>query len=116
MEPSQAIRLVWQRFAKLTAARDAFRNQPCIYVTTTDKLGNAIRVGVASKGLTSWRITKSKVAKVIETEIEAMRACVERLALARSAGVVPNPWRGGLRDVERLGPAWHHFLVQFPVT
>ena len=44
------IRLVWQRFAKLTAARAAFPRQPCIYVTA-NKLRNAIRVGVASKGL-----------------------------------------------------------------
>lgn len=47
---TEPIRLTWHRFAKLTAARDAFRKEPCIYVTT-DKLGYALRVGVASKGL-----------------------------------------------------------------
>jgi hypothetical protein len=47
---SRAIQLVWQRFPRLTAARAAFARQPCIYVTA-DKSDNAIRVGLASKGL-----------------------------------------------------------------
>jgi len=47
---SVPIKLTWRRFKKLTEARDAFRKEPCIYITA-DNLGNAIRIGLASKGL-----------------------------------------------------------------
>src|SRR5262245_37668351 len=50
LDSIQSITLQSERFTKLTAARDAFRKDPCVYVTT-DKLGDGIRVGVASKGL-----------------------------------------------------------------
>ncbi len=40
----------WSRFAKLTAAREAFPTQACVYVQT-DSGGRPLRIGRASKGL-----------------------------------------------------------------
>jgi hypothetical protein len=44
------LRLRWQKFAKLTAARTAFAKVPCVYIQA-DAAERPIRVGKASKGL-----------------------------------------------------------------
>jgi hypothetical protein len=46
----RTVRLTWQRFDSLTAARLAFKTTPCVYVQA-DREGRAVRVGKASKGL-----------------------------------------------------------------
>ena len=44
--------LIWKRFKKLTEARDAFADVPCIYVQT-DNRGVPVRIGETSVGLES---------------------------------------------------------------
>lgn len=54
--------LRWERFERLTDAREMFGNGPCVYVQA-DSRGRALRVGKASRGLharyrggTGWAI------------------------------------------------------------
>ena len=42
--------LEWQKFHKLTVARQHFAKTPCVYIQA-DQDGHPIRVGMASKGL-----------------------------------------------------------------
>src|SRR4051794_12678004 len=44
-DPAEPVALFWSRFPTMTAARAAFRSEPCIYVQT-DNSGNALRVGM----------------------------------------------------------------------
>lgn len=46
----EPVTLEWQRFHKLTAARQQFAKTPCVYIQA-DQDGHPIRVGMASKGL-----------------------------------------------------------------
>lgn len=60
--PTATVTLDWQCFPSMTAARDAFRDSPCVYAQANDD-GVVVRVGKASKGLnaryrggTAWAI------------------------------------------------------------
>src|SRR2546425_12794009 len=46
----EPVKLDWQRFTKLTAARSKFAKTPCIYIQA-DAQGCPIRIGKASEGL-----------------------------------------------------------------
>ena len=47
---ARTVTLTWHRFRKLTAARQRFARNPCVYVQT-DREGDPLRIGKASKGL-----------------------------------------------------------------
>ncbi len=50
MEVTPKVQLEWSRFNKLTDARNAFWDEPCVYVQA-DSQGKPIRIAEASKGL-----------------------------------------------------------------